>query len=806
MKKNLSLLSRMPLCRTALLAGLAGLLGAGVTADAQTSVKANNQDALNLPSSWVDGLLPDLRATAVWDHTVTGANAVGLGDVASWNGIRILDPGGAVTISGSTLTLGPGGVDLSEATQDLTIQSAVDFSAPATIAVGPDASLQFDGELTRASTAGWDFRVDPAGEAILPTVWVDLLLSGEQIIATYNGIDFAAGEYSDAAVPRKVIPAQEDSFLVDEYYTPNPPGDPENPDALPELESGGEVYTFLMDFVDDSSGGVSTGGGNVGIYNSRFNMPNANFDGWTVNTSNDGHTMSIASILVTENVGAQDVTFGGPGWTRIHGTGSGLLVFQNNTQGDLILAPGATLSEQGGGRSLSKLGEGRLIIDAIAAYTGPTYVQNGTLQFTKTLGSTNLVEVADGATLDLAGASLTISEMNVHPGGLVTGYGRVSGGVNNEGDLLIVGEGRRLLLTGDVVNHGTILVQEGGHLKIDGTFANHGTLDYSGGYATLPDGYTNDGTVIEGINGPPPSLVDDARITSVTEQDGQIHLEIPGVAGYNYQLERSFTLRSPVLDLTRVTTADGEGADAFLSNDDQSQGPYWPDTNHGDGGGIDVRNFDGTRMKMGLVRFDISEIAEGHVLDETVFSIYTLASNRTRTFELWGVTDESLDNWIESGEGGVTYENFGGFLPAEIGYKEVNTEAMTLLGTFEVEAASGRTFSTDPETVPLGDFLRSSTDSLVTFVFFMTGTDGSASYAFAAKENASLGAPDPLTLEPMIPPTLTVPSEAYLAERELYDEWTAIGAAQSGNDDVLTFTDEVPAEEARAFYRITVEQ
>src|SRR5690606_12029015 len=123
-------------------------------------------------------------------------------------------------------------------------------------------------------------------------------------------------------------------------------------------------------------------------------------------------------------------------WTRIHGTGGGLLVFQNNTQGDLILSPGRTLSEQGGGRSLSKLGEGRLIIDAIAAYTGPTYVQNGTLQFTQTLGSGNLVEVAGGATLDLAGASLTISELTVREGGSVTGFGRVTGAVNNRGDVL----------------------------------------------------------------------------------------------------------------------------------------------------------------------------------------------------------------------------------------------------------------------------------------------------------------------------------------------------------------------------------
>ncbi len=93
-------------------------------ANASTIIKSNNVDNLNLPSSWVDGVAPGANDVAQWDATVTAANAAALGGNLTWQGIRITNPGGTVTIdAGNTLTLGAAGISMSSATADLAILS-----------------------------------------------------------------------------------------------------------------------------------------------------------------------------------------------------------------------------------------------------------------------------------------------------------------------------------------------------------------------------------------------------------------------------------------------------------------------------------------------------------------------------------------------------------------------------------------------------------------------------------------------------------------------------------------------------------
>src|SRR3974390_2477898 len=93
---------------------------------AGTIIKTNNTDNLNLTTSWVGSVVPGAADVARWDSTVTGANSVALGADTSWQGILIANPGGAVTISaGNTLTLGTNGINMSGATQNLTIVSGL---------------------------------------------------------------------------------------------------------------------------------------------------------------------------------------------------------------------------------------------------------------------------------------------------------------------------------------------------------------------------------------------------------------------------------------------------------------------------------------------------------------------------------------------------------------------------------------------------------------------------------------------------------------------------------------------------------
>src|SRR5262245_60625767 len=105
---------------------LCGLLSAISGASAANVIKANNTDDLNLGTSWLGGSTPSSGDVAVWQNTVLGANTTLLAANTNWSGVRVLDPGGLVTIdatatnanAGATLTLGSAGIDLSAATQD----------------------------------------------------------------------------------------------------------------------------------------------------------------------------------------------------------------------------------------------------------------------------------------------------------------------------------------------------------------------------------------------------------------------------------------------------------------------------------------------------------------------------------------------------------------------------------------------------------------------------------------------------------------------------------------------------------------
>ena len=104
------------------------------TATAQATVlKADNTTNLDLSGSWVGGTVPSSTDVVEWDSTVTGPNSTLKGStptevgVATWGGIKISNPGGAVTISSSgaypagDINPGASGIDMSTATQNLTI-------------------------------------------------------------------------------------------------------------------------------------------------------------------------------------------------------------------------------------------------------------------------------------------------------------------------------------------------------------------------------------------------------------------------------------------------------------------------------------------------------------------------------------------------------------------------------------------------------------------------------------------------------------------------------------------------------------
>lgn len=130
------------------------VLVSAVGSRAGTITKTNNTDNLNLTTSWVGGVIPGPLDVAKWDSTVTGANSVALGANSSWAGILIANPGGAVAITpGNTLALGTNGIDMSRATQNLTISSGLTLGLAQTWNVTNGTTLTVNGTLTRSTGA-----------------------------------------------------------------------------------------------------------------------------------------------------------------------------------------------------------------------------------------------------------------------------------------------------------------------------------------------------------------------------------------------------------------------------------------------------------------------------------------------------------------------------------------------------------------------------------------------------------------------------------------------------------------------------
>ena len=134
-----------------------------ITYSGGTVTKADNADDLNLTTSWVGGNAPDSSGMAKWDNTVQAANTTVLGADLAWGGITIANPGGLVTINaGNTLALN-GGIDMSAATADLTLNCNIALGGPTTWDVAASRTLTLAGIIS----GNFNIAKQGAGRAIL---------------------------------------------------------------------------------------------------------------------------------------------------------------------------------------------------------------------------------------------------------------------------------------------------------------------------------------------------------------------------------------------------------------------------------------------------------------------------------------------------------------------------------------------------------------------------------------------------------------------------------------------------------------
>ncbi len=231
------------------------------------------------------------------------------------------------------------------------------------------------------------------------------------------------------------------------------------------------------------------------------------------------------------------------------------------------------------------------------------------------------------------------------------------------------------------------------------------------------------------------------------------------------------SMASGVQALT-ITTADGKGADTYLSNDGQGAN-YGPDSVHGADQSLRAfRQLANTRSKAGYIRFDLSNIA-GDMSGATLTFEATFLKGSAKVVQVYGLIDGDGDLWDEST---ITYNTAPGMFPATLGNYALDTAKVTLLGTITTPAAGDPypvRFSSNPTDLPLASFLGADTNRLVTFLFIGTDNEGE----IASKEHATFSAP-----------TLTLPNAVTGARTSATYLNPANGAGDVPRDVVLSWT------------------
>jgi autotransporter-associated beta strand protein len=154
-----------------------------------------------------------------------------------------------------------------------------------------------------------------------------------------------------------------------------------------------------------------------------------------------------------------------------------------------------TLTGKVTGTTLTKTGNGTLLLGGTCALTGATTVDAGVLEISGSLTGTTSLSIASGGVVYVAGGLLS-----------------VSGGITNNG-----------------------IFKESGtsSIALTGTFVNDGVLDLINAPSTLPPNFVNNGTVLYASN----MLVQQVSVSGTTFNVG-----IESYLEHNYQLQRATSI------------------------------------------------------------------------------------------------------------------------------------------------------------------------------------------------------------------------------------------------------------------------
>jgi autotransporter-associated beta strand protein len=529
---------------TLLIAALLALAVSVSSTQAANISKTDDANALNLPASWVGGVVPGVNDIAVFDATITAPRSPNLGASTNWSGIKVTSPNGAIAIGNSpaaTLTLGNNGIDMSTATVNLTNSASLTLAAGNQVwNINSGTTLTLSSGATFSRTAGSSLNIQGSGtvsssmtgltnDASGPApgivgAWATVGTGSSTLYAStntsHNIVGYTAGT-SVTSIPAVVNPST--NFVLTSVGS--------------AYGSNRRLNTFVY------TGPVNAQGGSALFQINGFMNCGSGTLSWTVNTL----TIDTNKNLVINAANADIVV-----------------------SGVIVNCPGAN----GGASSLTKAGPNNLNLTGTSTYSGNTYVNVGSL-FVNSPGSLNVtsaVVVATGATL--GGSGLIKGPVTVN-GNLAPGTNNAVGTLTISNNLTLASASATFQL-GTIYNSGNDQVIVSTNLTLDSSDTIHisalggvTNMDASGDYVLFAVGGTTTMSTT-------PALVWDG---SAPANQSSFSLIKVGNNVVLHSSGTSITPANPIFAGTVVTlNANIVGASPFTyvwQSDGQSAGVTW---------------------------------------------------------------------------------------------------------------------------------------------------------------------------------------------------------------------------------------
>jgi autotransporter-associated beta strand protein len=490
-------------------AALCGLVFAA-TASAQTTfIKANNTTSLSQAASYVGNTtVPGVADTVQIDNTVTANTSASIGTGLSITGLKVLNPTGTFTISSSgnsTLTLGSGGIDMSGAASNLTINAPVALSANQswqlttgrTLILSNNSTLTengFSANLTGNGT--FDYRaggvVTFSGAMNQTSLFVNY--ANANLTLTNAANSFTTFNLNNGKVSASSIAnfGQASALGTGGTNTTITIG---SANASSTLDYTGATTSTNRTFTRDSRSAVSAlnvtdanttltitgtmgsgsqlnsgsagwtfgGAGNLVLMGTIANSSNTTSTGTTI-TKNDAGTLTIggthsASGVITVNGGTLQIGAGGTTGTvnsTANITNNSKLAFNRSDTG---FTYSGVISGTG---VVGQIGSGQAELTGVNTYSGKTSVANGTLAFGNGDASATAAQaLGTNADLDL-GVAGTSSGVLKYTGTTAATLAKNINAIGNGSDAIENASSSLLTLSGSIVKNGTVLTFRGG--------------------------------------------------------------------------------------------------------------------------------------------------------------------------------------------------------------------------------------------------------------------------------------------------------------------------------------------------------